>query len=236
MKVGTDGVLLGAWVVERPAGRILDIGTGTGLIALMLAQRFPGVIDAIELDPDACRQARANVMASKWADRIHVIHDSIQHYSGKRTQGYDLIVSNPPFYLDAFHTPSPARNIARHTNSGLPFTDLADGVCRLLTPRGRFDLILPAREGRLFLEIADRRGLHLRRLTRVRTKQGGIEKRWLMEMGFERGDVAETEMSVRDGEGRFSPEYIRMTFAYYLGLERGLTEGSRHRRTETADL
>ncbi len=218
MKVGTDGVLLGAWVAPRPSVRILDIGTGTGLIALMLAQRFEGSIDAVELDENAFRQAVANFSASPWADRTHGIHDSFQHYSLVSGNLYDLIVSNPPFYMDAFQPPSRARSIARHTGTGLSFADLADGVCRLLRPSGSFSLILPGREGRLFREMALKRNLYLQRLTRVKTKPGGTDKRLLMQYGFEESQVEENEMCVRNGDGGFSAEYIRMTRAYYLGL------------------
>lgn len=147
MKVGTDGVLLGAWAqpLFSPDGRggvnILDIGTGSGLIALMLAQRFPeAIVDAIDVDPSACGQADENVLLSPYSNRINVFEVAFQNYHSDSS--YDLIVSNPPYFVDSLKNPDKRRCIARHADA-LPFKDLFQGAARLLKDNGTFSVILP---------------------------------------------------------------------------------------------
>ena len=144
MKVGTDGTLLGAWASLRSAGTILDIGTGTGLIAIMAAQRSPEArITAIDIDADCITQARENVAASPWSDRIEVVHSSLQDF--EPAIRFERIISNPPYFVDSLRSPDAARSTARHTDT-LPFAELSQGVSRLLSPTGRFALILPPPE------------------------------------------------------------------------------------------
>ena len=219
MKVGTDGVLLGAWAGNFPAVNILDIGTGTGLIALMMAQRHESQIDAVEVDSEACDQAVKNFAASPWAGRLQVFHTSIQEFSCGCNKKYNLIVSNPPFYNNAHTAPSKARSIARHTNTRLPFDELADGVARLLGPNGRFCLILPAREGDIFIRLCASRRLHVHRLTHVKSKKGRHDKRLLIEFGYKKQFVVEEELVMRDAHSSFTQEYIDLTRDYYLGLK-----------------
>ena len=139
MKVGTDGVLLGAWA--SGGTRILDIGCGTGLIALMMAQRFPAAqVVGIDIDEEACGQARENVTASPFGDRIDVAHCRLQDYSGEE---FDAIVSNPPFFLNSLKNPDSKRAMARHADT-LPFRDLWQGVKRLLSENGIFSVVLPS--------------------------------------------------------------------------------------------
>ena len=198
MKVGTDGVLLGAWVDEFSVHRILDIGTGTGLIALMLAQRFSGLIDAVEIDEEACLQARENFTASPWAGRLQVIQTSLQDYIKEERQLYDLIVSNPPFYAGAFTTSSEARNIARHSNIRLSFTDLINGVHRLLKQDGRFCLILPAPEAKGFIRLAAAASLFPQRITRIKTKKAAPDKRFLIQFRRVQATVSDDELVIRN--------------------------------------
>jgi tRNA1Val (adenine37-N6)-methyltransferase len=225
MKVGTDAVLLGAWVETFPARRILDVGTGTGLIALMLAQRFRCAVDAIEIDREACGQAGENFSASPWPARLRIIHTSLQAFSKNGAAPYDLVVSNPPFYVDAFTAPSRARSVARHSNIQLSFDDLLDGVVRLLQPEGRFCLILPDREAQGFLRSAAGRLLFPRRLARVKTKPGGPVKRSLLELGFGEAAVKEEELTLLDESSGFTPEYIRLTSEYYLWRKKDAAGG-----------
>jgi len=221
MKVGTDGVLLGAWVEPFPARRILDIGSGTGLIALMLAQRFDrATVDAIEIDGDAFVQASENAARSPWAGRIRVYHAAFQEFVAGGNDRYDLVVSNPPFFVDSFTAPSTARTMARHSNATLRFDDLLDGVCRLLEPRGRFYVILPAREAQGFIRSAAGRCLYPCRLTRVRTKKGGADKRYLLCFSDEPVPVREATLVIRDASGGFTDEYVDLTKAYYPRLRR----------------
>ena len=141
MKVGTDGVLLGAWAEVRPGDRrMLDVGTGTGLIALMLAQRSAARITAVDVDAECATQAAENFAASPWADRLDAVAVAVQRYDP--VERFDLIVSNPPYYVDSLLSPDEGRNTARHA-AGLPFGELAAAVVRLLAPGGRFALVLP---------------------------------------------------------------------------------------------
>lgn len=142
MKVGTDGTLLGAWAwCGDGVHRILDIGTGTGLIALMMAQRCPqAYITAIDIDSDAVSQARENVLASPFASRIEIVHSDLQHYH--HTERYDVIVSNPPYFVDSLVSPDGARTMARHTDM-LTFAALMQGAYRLLRDGGMFSVVIP---------------------------------------------------------------------------------------------
>ena len=143
MKVGTDAVLLGAWVDLKGAGRILDVGTGTGLIAIMMAQRSGALIDAVEIDRQACLQARENVAACPWNQRITIFHDTFQHFAENATASYDVIISNPPYFRDSLKPPSRSRSLARHDDR-LSLESLLFYTSRLLNPRGRLAVITPA--------------------------------------------------------------------------------------------
>lgn len=177
MKVGTDGVLLGAWTGLRTTDRrMLDIGTGTGLIALMLAQRAPGArITGIDIDDVS--QARENAAASPWDDRLHFEQTPVQTF--RPAERYDLIVSNPPFYVDSLTCPDAGRTAARHTVH-LSYEELVDSVVRLLAPGGRFAVVLPTPESEHFRHLASAR-LLLTHLTRVRTTPRRSVRRVLME-------------------------------------------------------
>jgi tRNA1Val (adenine37-N6)-methyltransferase len=143
MKVGTDGILLGAWADVRHSQRVLDIGTGTGLLALMIAQRSPNaMIDAVEIDRNAYLQAVDNVRRSPWAERIQVYHGSIQELANSLTPNYDLIVSNPPFFANASKSPQLSRNLARHSDRLSP-TELLQIAAQLLKPQGSLAVIYP---------------------------------------------------------------------------------------------
>ncbi len=185
MKVGTDGVLLGAWAEGngQKIRHILDIGTGTGLIALMLAQRFPAAtIHAIEIDVDAAKQAQQNVSASPWAARINIFAEALQTYQ-KNARQYDLIVSNPPYFQDAVKAKGQQRTYARHNNA-LSFEELLKGIHRLLAPNGTICLILPLEEARVFQQKALSYRLFTEKMTLVHPKAGEIAKRILLSMQF----------------------------------------------------
>ena len=215
MKVGTDGVLLGAWAAVRPQDRrMLDIGTGTGLIALMLAQRAPGAhVTGVDIDDIA--QARENAAASPWSGRVAFAQCPVQEFE---TPPFDLIVSNPPFFVDSLTCPDQGRTAARHAVH-LPFDDLRDAVLRLLAPGGRFAVILPTAEAERFLTICAGR-LALARRTDVRTTPRHPAKRALME--FVRADrpaaVPEvSELVIGTGEHEcYTPEYRALTRDFYL--------------------
>lgn len=216
MKVGTDGVLLGAWAPLRSDDRrLLDIGTGTGLIALMLAQRSPEArITALDVDPDCTEQARANADASPWGDRIDTRCTPVQQFRPEVL--FDLIVSNPPYYDNSLPSPDAARTTARHTAS-LSFAELLDAVDRLLVPEGRFAVVLPAGEVRRFSLLAAPR-LWLTARTDVRTTPRRGVKRSLLLFARRPADrVPESELlTVQMAPECFTPEYRALTADFYL--------------------
>lgn len=218
MKVGTDGVLLGAWAGERGARTILDIGAGTGLIALMLAQRAPEArIDAVELDPGSAGQAAENIAASPWSDRVRLFCSSIQDFTPPEGRLYDLIVSNPPFFTGALKSPNPGRNQVRH-GEALSFSDLLWSAGRLLSSQGRFSLILPYAEAKAFQELAVHYHLFPNRIREVHTRSGKPVERVLMEFGRSPGSlVKESALCLHgDGVGGRSEEYGALTEGFYL--------------------
>jgi tRNA1Val (adenine37-N6)-methyltransferase len=218
MKVGTDGVLIGAWVKTDNVNSILDVGTGTGLIALMMAQKSVAHIDAIDIDAVACEQARENVADSPWPDRVTIIQSSLQDYARTSGKKYDLIVSNPPYFVASSKASEEARTKARHADL-LPFEELIDGVVDLLDRNGRFCVILPLKEGEIFRELAAARKLFLNTLVRVRTTAEKTEKRLMMKFSFDRKTFSETTLTIEKdslNEHNYTDEYRELTKAFYL--------------------
>jgi tRNA1Val (adenine37-N6)-methyltransferase len=163
MKVGTDGVLLGAWCsINSYPDTILDVGAGTGVISLMMAQRSDAMtIDAVELDENAYEQTVDNFEKSDWGDRLYCYHTTFQEFANElaeEQETYELIVSNPPFYTDEFQTKNEARNNARFTSS-LSFEDLLIGVAKILSKKGLFSVIVPCKEEVNFIKIAKKKHL-----------------------------------------------------------------------------
>jgi tRNA1Val (adenine37-N6)-methyltransferase len=218
MKVGTDGVLLGAWADVRGARTILDIGAGTGLIALMLAQRAPeALIDAVELDPGSAEQAAENIAASPWSGRVRVFSLPIQDFAPPEGRLYDLIVSNPPFFAGALKSPKPGRNQVRHGET-LSFSALLLSAGRLLSPQGRFSLILPYAEAKTFQELAVHYHLFTSRVCEVHSRFGKPVERVLMELGRTPAPlVREPALCLQgDGAGGRSGDYGALTEGFYL--------------------
>jgi tRNA1Val (adenine37-N6)-methyltransferase len=217
MKVGTDGVLLGAWTTIGEAQHILDIGTGTGLIALMLAQRSGAKIDAIEIDEAAARQASENVQLSPWNDRIRIIHTSLQEYTVFEKH-YDLIVTNPPYFYNSLPATDFRRTIARHTHY-LDFEMLIQAVKNLLTPDGRLAIILPTENFSSFASGAYKSGLFTIRETHVKPSPGKPVKRILAEFSFYDAAKEFSEFIIEEfGRHGYSEEYHLLTKDFYLSL------------------
>ncbi|MDR0872130.1 MAG: methyltransferase [Prevotellaceae bacterium] len=213
MKVGTDGVLLGAWADVENAARILDIGTGTGLIAMMLAQRNPNAcVDAIEIEENAYRQATENTSVRK--ERINVFHTPLQSFFP--AEKYDVIVSNPPYFSHSLKNPDKSREIARHTDT-LTLQELFLHSKRLLKPGGKLSIIFPAEN----MEEKERAKffspLQCNRLCKVFPKPNTKEKRLLMEFSLAPADCIESEIIIENG-GRheYSEEYKELTKDFYL--------------------
>ena len=160
MKVGADGVTLGAWARLGNTKKILDIGCGSGLLALMAAQRSSANIIAIDIDADSAQQTRENAANSPWRDRVETMHTSLQDFAKQTSLRFDHIISNPPYFTDSLKNPSEKRSLARHTDT-LPHIDLVVSAKKLLTERGKLSLILPVNEGKQFLETAKQEGFFL---------------------------------------------------------------------------
>jgi tRNA1Val (adenine37-N6)-methyltransferase len=212
-KVGTDGVLLGAWA-EVSGMTALDIGTGSGVIALMLAQRTPPGfhIDAIEISESDCRQATENVQASPWPDKITVIPSSLQRFTG---HSYDLIISNPPFFINSFKPPKAGRSRARHTESLTPEDLLLHGG-RLLKPDGSLHVILPFAEGNRFLNLARQQQWHCGRLCTFYPRPHKPAERILVSLS-RKEMIERKEKLVLYGENdQWTEGYRELTRAFYL--------------------
>lgn len=216
MKVGTDSVLFGAWVDTNNSKHLLDIGTGTGILALMMAQKCNAIIDAIELDEAACLQAKENIEQSIWAQRINVIHTSLQNFCLNNQTLYDLIIANPPYFVDAHKASGAARNIARHMNETLSINDLLQGVNTMLNNDGRFCVILPYKEGLLFYQQAVKSNLFCSRITRVKTKADKPAKRLMMAFTKNMLPINEDEIIILDKNNHFTKAYMDVTNDFYL--------------------
>lgn len=213
MKVGTDGVLLGAWA--QGGRRILDIGSGTGLISLMMAQRFPEAeVVGIDMDADACGQAKENVMASPFRDRVEIECCRLQDFGGSGT--FDAIVSNPPFFVDSLKNPDSKRTVARHTDS-LPFRDLFAGVKRLLSDEGVFSAIVPTEVVEQFVAESCMLGFYLIKKCGVKTVERKQPKRFMLSFAKHRISPYEEHVeTMMDSQGNRSEWYRKITEEFYL--------------------
>ncbi|WP_273565443.1 tRNA1(Val) (adenine(37)-N6)-methyltransferase [Maribacter halichondriae] len=219
MKIGTDGVLLGAWSsLKNEPDSILDIGAGTGIIALMLAQRtIAEIIDAIEIDEDAYEQCVENFESSTWADRLFCYHAGLDEFLEEVDEKYDLIVSNPPFYSEDVSSGNSSRDIARQ-NQSLPFDELLSSVSILLSQRGTFSTIIPFKEKVELLALASHVGLYPIRITHVRGNPSSEIKRSLIELSFSQMKTKYDELIIEKGRHEYTDEYIKLTQDFYLKM------------------
>jgi len=216
MKIGTDGVLLGSIAATYPGERILDVGTGCGLIALILAQKSKGNITAIDIDSEAVGVARQNVKDSPWPEKIKLVHAPFQDFAQSSDQKFDLVVCNPPFFHHSLLSPYAGRNIARHSDS-LPPEDLLAGVKNMLTLNGSFLLVAPAEQEELWLEAAKKKKLFCSRLLRVFPKLGVKPKRIILGFSPLKGNMISEELTIETGRRhQFTEEYKTLTCDYYL--------------------
>lgn len=217
MKVGTDGVLLGAWAPLEQTGSVLDIGCGSGLIALMLAQRSSShvVIDAVELDDEAGAQARENALASPWAARVNVHTADIVTFAAARAVRYALIVSNPPYFPSGQDCRTPQREQARHTKT-LTHEALLRCTGQLLAPGGRFCVVLPGQIGADFIFLAQRNGWHIRQKVAVTERIGREPHRMLLALSRESGGYQEQTLPLRDEAQNYSTGFRALTQDFYL--------------------
>lgn len=219
MKIGTDGVLLGAWTsLKDMPDSILDIGAGTGVIALMLAQRSEAnTIEGIEIDEAAYEQCVDNFENSPWGDRLFCYHAGLDELTEDIDEQYELIVSNPPFYSEIVSSGDNSRDMARQ-NRSLPFEELILGVSQLLAENGSFSTIIPYKEEDAFLQLARQSNLYPKRITRVKGNLQSDIKRSLLELQFGETKAAVNQLTIEKERHRYTQEYIDLTKDYYLKM------------------
>ncbi|PWC09851.1 SAM-dependent methyltransferase [Brenneria roseae subsp. americana] len=217
MKVGTDGILLGAWAPLSGARRILDIGCGSGLIALMLAQRADNdvYIDAVELDAGASQQALDNITASPWADRMRVYAGGIVDFTATAENDYSLIVSNPPYFSPGVACSSELRTQARYTTS-LTHDILLDCARQLIAPDGLFCVVLPVRVAEDFLPLAHQCGWFVRRHMTITESDSRPAHRVLIALSRQPGESLTQRLVIRDGDRGYSSDFQQLTKDFYL--------------------
>ncbi|MGF1738201.1 tRNA1(Val) (adenine(37)-N6)-methyltransferase [Photobacterium satsumensis] len=220
MPVSTDGVLLGAWAALPRTGPILDIGTGSGLLALMAAQRTTGQdnpITAIEIDSGAAVAAQRNFTDSPWAERISMAHQTVQAWACQQPSGsVDAIVCNPPYFNHGEQADCQARAAARHTDT-LPHHELLAAIRQLLSPAGSASLILPVYEGEQLIKAARAHQLYCQRLCTVKTTERKDPSRLLIALGLS-PSPCQTEQLVIHQDGQYSEGFIALTRAFYLKM------------------
>ena len=219
MKIGTDGVLLGSWVaLDHQANSILDIGAGTGVISLQLAQRsLAETIDAVEIDTAAYEQCSENFEESPWADRLFCYHASAQEFASEIEEHYDVIVSNPPFYSEDYKTKNEARDTARFTDA-LPFEHLIVCAAHLLSEQGRFSVILPKKEETAIITLAEKQGLFPNRICRVQGTPTSEEKRSMIEFSFQKKDFKIENLIIEESRHQYTPAYTKLVQDFYLKM------------------
>jgi len=219
MKIGTDGVLLGAWVsLDTNPFSILDMGAGTGVISLMLAQRSSAQqIDAIEIDEHAYEQCTENFENSPWNNRLFCYHASVKEFAQEIEDQYDIIVSNPPFYTEDYKTQDTQRDLARFTDA-LPFEHLVICVAHLLSDDGLFSIIIPFKEESNFINLARQSGLFPTKICHVKGTPTSEIKRSLLEFSFKKTPIKTSELIIETSRHQFTQDYINLTKDFYLNM------------------
>lgn len=220
MKVGTDGVLLGAWADVANAKMILDIGTGTGVIAIMMAQRNANaIVHGVEVEESAAQQAQENMEASPFSERLNAFALDIQTYAKITDRKYDLIVSNPPFFTGGTLSATQDKMNVRHTVK-LPHSDLLHAVKQLLSPNGKFCVILPLIEGLRFKELAERVGLYCTKIIEVRPRAEKAVERLLLQFENHPHQLHQATLIIQVNEGRheFTEAYTALVKDFYIIL------------------
>jgi len=219
MKVGTDGVLLGAWVkIKSDVNSVLDIGAGTGLIALQIAQRSDAeVIDAIEIEPQAYEQTVANFENSDWGDRLFCYHSSLQTFANEIDEKYDLIISNPPFFKSDNQIKSKERALARQ-NTELSYDDLLSYSVKLLSKKGSCAFIIPYLEEQKFLDLASKNKLYPQRITHVKGNKATATKRSLLQFSFSETRPKIEELVIELSRHNYTETYKDLVKDFYLKM------------------
>lgn len=220
MKIGTDGVLLGAWApIDNHPKTILDIGTGTGIIALMLAQRCDAQqIDALEIDENAYEQAVDNFENTSWGDRLFCFHAGLDEFIEDPEDEYDLIVSNPPFYSEDYRSDNEQRDLARFQEA-MPFEDLIDAAALLLSENGIFSVIIPYKEEEFFIDLCAKADLFPIKVTRVKgSHKTQIVRSLIAFKRYELSVLLADELVIEINRHEYTEEYIELTKEFYLKM------------------
>lgn len=219
MKIGTDGVLLGAWVsIKNNPFSILDIGAGTGIIALQLAQRSNAeMIDAVEIDKKAYEQCVDNFENSPWGDRLFCYHASLEEFVDEFDDKYDIVISNPPFYSEDYKSSNESRDKARFSEA-MPFDELIESASRLLSDQGVFAVIVPRKEEDRFIKMASKVNLFPNRICRVRGNETSEEKRSMLEFSFEKISPNLENLTIETSRHNYTEEYKSLVESFYLKM------------------
>lgn len=219
MKIGTDGVLLGAWTsVKRNPFSVLDIGSGTGILSLMIAQRsFAEQIEAIEIDDNAYEQCSENFENSPWNDRLFCYHASLLEFVEEVEDAFDLIICNPPFYSEDYKTENKSRDLARF-NDAMPFKHIIYAVAHLLAEDGLFSIVIPKKEEDDFVALANTIGLFPQRILHVRGNPDADVKRSLIEFSYTEKEVEISELIIETDRHNYTEDYINLTKDFYLKM------------------
>ncbi len=219
MKIGTDGVLLGAWTpVQQNPFSVLDIGSGTGVLALMLAQRsYAEIVDAIEIDDEAYEQCVDNFEQSPWGDRLFCYHASIQEFAEEIDDSYDLIVCNPPFYSEDYKTENVSRDLARFQDA-MPFNHLVASVSKLLSETGIFSVVVPFSEATKLIELAKQVNLFPNSRLNVKGNPLSSFKRSYITFSFKNLEITTKELVIETERHQFTADYVTLTKDFYLKM------------------
>ncbi len=219
MKIGTDGVLLGAWTpLTGYPQNILDIGAGTGILSLMMAQRSNAPsIDALEIDDKAYEQCVDNFESSPWGDRLFCYHASLEEFAEEIEDTYDLIICNPPFYAEDFKTNDPLRDLARFQDA-MPFEHVLESVSVLLSKEGLFSLVIPFSEEDRFIKLAEDFGLFPKQICHVRGVASAAIKRSLMTFTFSETEVTTHDLIIENSRHNYTEAYTSLTKDFYLKM------------------
>ena len=215
MKVCTDSCVLGAWAKVEQAKRILDIGTGTGLLSLMAAQSSEAEITAVEIDSGAAAQAEANFLASPWQNRIRLVKKSLQAFALENPKPFDAIICNPPFFQASLKSPDAAKTIAKHTQE-LPFEDLLQFAKQFLSPKGTFYLLLPPAEAEIFRKLAFAANLFPKAELIIYTQPQGKHLRTIYAYSFQPAELQTETLFIRNPDQSYTSSFAKLLKAYYL--------------------
>lgn len=218
MKIGTDGVLLGCWAPVENVHSVLDIGSGTGVISLIMAQRSSAdILDAVEIDEDAYEQTVENFESSPWADRLFCYHASFQEFFTEMDDQYDLIISNPPFYTENYKTSNRKRDLARFEEA-LPFEHLLYGAAKLLSNKGKLAIIVPYKSEVEVIQLAENFKLYPHKVTRVKGNPKTDVKRSLLVFRFQDEKTEYNELIIETSRHKYTEDYKALTRAFYLHM------------------